>query len=78
MGLNLLICVVPENEEVIGRRHCGHGEKDVVSFKVCKGPAGIKNKCMIVFTVREAVGYFMHFEHLMLPVTDGYSTEILF
>lgn len=41
VGLQLLVGFIPEHQQTIGIGGGGHGEKDVISFQVREGPAGI-------------------------------------
>lgn len=40
VGLDLLVCFIPEYQQTIGVGGGGHGEKDVISLQVREGPVG--------------------------------------
>lgn len=75
----LSICSFLVYKEVIVKRWCGQREKAVYSTEVCKGPEGITKtlSVMMIFIVRDTVGWFIHFAYSLLPETDSDSPQIL-
>lgn len=77
--IHFIACSLIINQNLIVNRRCGQREKAVESAEICEGPVGITKTLsyMMIFTVRDTAGCFIHFAYSTLPETDSYSTQNL-